>query len=66
MTRDAVIRRVRIAVPLANVGAAVHACDNLLLVHAPQAKLCFVYDIKESDLSHPVAPPLPLDATVCV
>jgi hypothetical protein len=65
LTEDAVLRRGKITVPFPNVGAHVHTCDNLLLVHAEQAKVCFIYDVKEHDQSFPVAPALPLDDTHC-
>jgi hypothetical protein len=65
LTSDAVLRRGKVTLPLAGVGAHLQTCDNLLIVHAAAAKLCFVYDFKEHDQAFPVAPPLPLDDTNC-
>jgi hypothetical protein len=65
LTSDAVLRRGKVTLPLPGVGAHLHTCDNLLVVHAVAAKLCFVYDFKEHDQAFPVAPPLPLDDTNC-
>lgn len=65
LANDAVLRRGKVTLPLPGVGAHLHTCDNLLVVHAVAAKLCFVYDFKEHDQAFPVAPPLPLDDTNC-